>query len=575
MDYFTLLAMQTELAQELINARITHVVQLDSCILVLNLRGVNNEYRSLIMETTGRHPGVFLSSETLSLKTNTDLSRSLKNKLTGAVISDIRMPLPDRYLVFDLAFRGWKADRCLWFEGASSRGNVSLTDSRDDTIIECLTKVTLDINPDYPRLPGLTFRPQHNSSSEYSIPLDSSLNYMTLKSLLIEHNGQWNIFLKRIHPMTPALAKFLTGELKKNQPDKFNQTLRNLIQNIRSKQFTPHIRTEKDRIRLHALFLPAQSTNDHFFDSMIIAADEWRKEIQAKFELNDLRNMLIHSLKKRCDRVNRNLKAAQNDFKQLKDPAALQRRADLLAANFHCLKRGMKVLSVVDFFDPNNPTVELSLNPKLTPQKQLDSWFREAKKQKRAGPAILNRIDKLTLERKEIQRWLQSVQAAETMAPLLKIQSKLENLNLISPIQHTSKRKLPEGHQFQSIRRFRSSDGYNIFVGRGAKANDYLSFRFAKPDDLWLHAKDSRGAHVVIRNRERNKTVPEPTIQEAAKLAIYFSKARGERAVPVIVTRKNKIRKAPGNIPGRVILVKHQTITQDSPENSEIALLQA
>ncbi|HEY0738029.1 MAG TPA: NFACT RNA binding domain-containing protein, partial [Herpetosiphonaceae bacterium] len=105
--------------------------------------------------------------------------------------------------------------------------------------------------------------------------------------------------------------------------------------------------------------------------------------------------------------------------------------------------------------------------------------------------------------------------------------------------------------------RLRSSDGLTIFVGRSAGQNEEVTFRLARPDDLWLHVRDVPGAHVVIQSED---APPNRTIEEAAGLAVYFSAARGSTSAEVTLTQRRHVRKIPGGPPGLVSVRNEQTI---------------
>jgi hypothetical protein len=106
---------------------------------------------------------------------------------------------------------------------------------------------------------------------------------------------------------------------------------------------------------------------------------------------------------------------------------------------------------------------------------------------------------------------------------------------------------------------YRSSGGLEILVGRGARSNDELTYEVAKPDDVWLHARDVTGAHVVLR-WSQDGAPPQRDLQEAAALAAWHSRARGSTVVPVDWTRRRYVRRARGGSPGRALVDRVQTV---------------
>lgn len=97
-------------------------------------------------------------------------------------------------------------------------------------------------------------------------------------------------------------------------------------------------------------------------------------------------------------------------------------------------------------------------------------------------------------------------------------------------------------------------------VGRSNRQNDHLTFKTARPDDIWLHVKNAPGAHVILQPAGGGSAPSDTALREAAALAAYFSSARGAGNVPVDWTRARHVRKPKGARPGMVIYDHHQTI---------------
>jgi predicted ribosome quality control (RQC) complex YloA/Tae2 family protein len=117
-----------------------------------------------------------------------------------------------------------------------------------------------------------------------------------------------------------------------------------------------------------------------------------------------------------------------------------------------------------------------------------------------------------------------------------------------------------EPPRLDGIRMLESADGWSILVGRTGRDNDRLTFKIAAPEDIWLHAEGVPGAHVIVRNPERQARVPETTLAEAARAAAWFSDAKHEGFVDVHWTRRKNVRRAKGGASGKVVLKRFETI---------------
>jgi len=134
------------------------------------------------------------------------------------------------------------------------------------------------------------------------------------------------------------------------------------------------------------------------------------------------------------------------------------------------------------------------------------------------------------------------------------------------PVSNDSKQRQEE--KIAGVRRYRSSDDYEIIVGRAAHRNDYLTFRVARPNDLWLHTADYPGSHVIVRKPNRAE-IPHRTIVEAAQIAAKFSQAGKDSKVVVHYTQRKFLSKPKGAAPGLVRMSTFKTITVEPKEAIE------
>ena len=147
-------------------------------------------------------------------------------------------------------------------------------------------------------------------------------------------------------------------------------------------------------------------------------------------------------------------------------------------------------------------------------------------------------------------------------------ESALAELDRPSQAQPKERTKGKGEQQIPGVRRYLSTDGYEILVGRASRDNDNLTFRIARPHDLWLHAGDYPGSHVVVRNPNR-KEIPQRTIIEAAQLAGRFSQASEDSKVVVHYTERKFLSKPKGAAPGLVRMSSFRSITVEPKESVE------
>ncbi|MDU7111719.1 MAG: NFACT RNA binding domain-containing protein, partial [Clostridium perfringens] len=114
-----------------------------------------------------------------------------------------------------------------------------------------------------------------------------------------------------------------------------------------------------------------------------------------------------------------------------------------------------------------------------------------------------------------------------------------------------------------------SSDGIDIYVGKNNIQNDYLTLKFADKNDTWLHTKDIPGSHVIVKS----SNIPDKTLEEAANLAVFYSKGKGGTKIPVDYTLVKNVKKPSGSKPGMVIYSTNKTVYMDSPKEINLEKL--
>ena len=257
-------------------------------------------------------------------------------------------------------------------------------------------------------------------------------------------------------------------------------------------------------------------------------------------------------------KLKRNL---ERDLAEHGDPEQHKRLGDLLLANIATAVRNGDKVSISDYYSEGAPTLVLEVDKDSSLQDEAGRHFSRYTKAKRAAQEISARLATLEpelLKLRERQTELERILATGDEEALRQFDQR--------PEQSQSKAKKKQDEKFTGVRRYLSSDAYEILVGRAAQTNDRLTFKIARPHDLWLHAADYPGSHVVIRNPTRNE-VPHRTIIEAAQLAAKFSQAGDDSKVTVHYTSRKFLTKPKGVAPGLVRMSSFKTITVTPGEN--------
>jgi predicted ribosome quality control (RQC) complex YloA/Tae2 family protein len=251
-------------------------------------------------------------------------------------------------------------------------------------------------------------------------------------------------------------------------------------------------------------------------------------------------------------KLKRNL---ERDLAQHGNPEQHKLLGDLLLANIATAIRSGNTVKIKDYYSEGAPELSLELDKDQSLQDAASFHFASYTKAKRALEEISARLAKLEpeiFELKQRQAEIETVITAGDEAGL----AKFEDL----PSLPKSRTKKTQEEKLAGVRRYLSSDDYEILVGRAALTNDNLTFKVARPHDLWLHAADYPGSHVVVRNPARNE-IPHRTIVEAAQLAAKFSQAGDDSRVTVHYTQRKFLAKPKGAAPGLVRMSAFKTVT--------------
>jgi predicted ribosome quality control (RQC) complex YloA/Tae2 family protein len=244
----------------------------------------------------------------------------------------------------------------------------------------------------------------------------------------------------------------------------------------------------------------------------------------------------------------------RSDLEKHGEPDTWKKFGDVLLANPGATRRGDKIVAM-DYFVDGAPEIEIEADSNASISETAEAYFRRYAKARNAQRLVTERID-------EVERTLI---AAKTR--LLEIDEAIEQKNedYLKRLLPAEKkpiavlRKKKQDVEFKGARRFISSDGFEILVGKKASDNDLLTFRVAKSLDTWMHAADYPGSHVIVRTAGR-KEIPDRTLIEAAQLAAFYSDAREQPKAAVNYTLKKFVNKPKRSAPGLVSLSSFKTL---------------
>ncbi|MFN3840674.1 MAG: NFACT RNA binding domain-containing protein [Cyclobacteriaceae bacterium] len=257
----------------------------------------------------------------------------------------------------------------------------------------------------------------------------------------------------------------------------------------------------------------------------------------------------IKILQARLNQVHEHIKRNIKRLTEVENDHHFNRWADLLMTNLSSLPSGLDKVVLPDLYHDNMP-VEIPLKKELTVQKNAELYYRKAKNRELERSKLKQSITSKQQQAEVLQSQLMQLKQV-TDAQTLKQVIASFNLNNLKQPENTKSVSLP----YREI----EFKGFKIWIGKSARDNDELTQRFGYKDDLWLHAKDVSGSHVLIKY-QAGKPFPKPVIERAAQLAAWHSKRKTDSLCPVTVTPKKFVRKRKGDPPGMVVVEREEVI---------------
>jgi predicted ribosome quality control (RQC) complex YloA/Tae2 family protein len=299
------------------------------------------------------------------------------------------------------------------------------------------------------------------------------------------------------------------------------------------------------------------------FGSFSEAAEQYITTLQKARNLQSQAAALARSIEAETKKLNIALRSIEEDLDKFRDPDRSKRLGDLLLANLTTARLQGRIARVTDYYHPDQQDIEIEVGEGKTLQEAAAAYYEQAQKGRRALKILVPRAEKMRKRLGALTVFLSGLQAGPTSAAIEKVQAQFTISGRDRNVQGRAavKKRSGKGTKDTKVigRRFTSSEGYEIVVGKTDKENDYITFRVASSLDVWLHTADYPGSHVVIRN-PRREAVPFQTILEAAQIAAYNSQARKETRVAVNYTQKKFVTKPPKAKPGLVRLSSFKTL---------------
>lgn len=310
--------------------------------------------------------------------------------------------------------------------------------------------------------------------------------------------------------------------------------------------------------------LPLEQYSDavlEYYDSPGKLLDVYYSQKNLKDTLKQKFNDIFKLVSNLIERNNKKMQIHIQKLEECKNFEQWKIYGDLIMANQYFLKNPTEEVELENFYDSNNTKIKIQIDKDLTPVENAQRYYKKYAKEKSTIEVVSQQLKESREEHTYLESILYNLENATDVGTIEEIKSELWELGYI--------RKKIKAQKLQKTMpyHYKSSDGFEIFVGKNNNQNDYLTTKFAVSSDMWMHTKNIPGSHVIIKSK--NGSVSDTALIEGAKLAAYYSKAKNSANVPVDYTEKKNVKKPSGAKPGMVIYYTNKTIYV-TPEESFI-----
>ena len=533
-DGFFLHHMVEELRTELLNGRIQKINQPFDQELVLQIRSNRKSHRLLL----SAHPvfgRIQLTESTFENPAQpSTFIMVLRKYLQGAVIESIEQIENDRIVEITVSNKNEIGDHIqatLIIEIMGKHSNILLVDKSSHKILEVIKHIGFSQNSYRTLLPGATY---------IAPPSTEALNpFMVKDEKLFEILQTQELTAKNLQNLFQGLGRDTATELERQLLNDKLATFRNFFG-----QETNPCLTDKS-----FSCVPFSSKTAENFDSLSQLLDICYKDKAERDRVKQQASELIRRVENELQKNRQKLKKQEKELLATENAEEFRQKGELLTTFLHQVPNDQDQVILENYY--TNQPITIALDKALTPNQNAQRYFKRYQKLKEAVKYLTDLIE----ETKATILYLESVETVLNQAGLDEIAEIREELIQTGFIRRRQREKIQKR---QKPEQYLASDGKTIiYVGRNNLQNEELTFKMARKEELWFHAKDIPGSHVVISG---NLNPTDEVKTDAAELAAYFSKGRLSNLVQVDMIEVKKLNKPTGGKPGFVTYTGQKTL---------------
>lgn len=560
-DSLTLHSVTTQLSGTIIPGKVLSVVQSSSSEFTLRI-AAHGRMQNLLFSIHPVHARMHLTTKFPRRGNRWHFADFLHKHIGDGEITSVEQVDFDRIIKIRILPQEDIIDpvpKVLIGEFMGKHSNVVLIEEESNKILESMKHIDETVSRYREVLPGISYTMPPAGQALDLFSTDEE----TFSSIISSDKGPlWRRLLRNFQGISPFLAKEALARAGDDSLENIREILKNIMADARVGKFQPTVvagDSDGQNVIDVSAIEPRQfsDSNNIGFPTISDALEYFYERITEKEALQAEKAAILQSIRKKLESVQQKNESLNKQFDIAENAEELKLKGELLNANLYRIKRGQKEISLQNYHDPDNAEVAIQLETERSPAENAQRYFNRYKKAKRSKDVLERLINKNQKTLNSFQRIIEETEKTENLDEVMILRGRLEKRKLIKERSVKIRKTQEEAPPF---RRFESSDGFQMFVGRNEKENELLLKRESSKSDMWLHAKQIEGSYVIVRNPERKEDIPRRTLLEAAIIAASFSKAKHSNIVPVDYTWVKYVNKPKGAKPGFVIYTHEKTL---------------
>lgn len=556
-DGITIANIVSELNHTIVGGKINKIAQPEADELMITVKNNRIQYR-LFLSASASLPLIYLTGENKQGPlTAPNFCMLLRKHIGSARILSVTQPGLERILIFELEHLNELGDICrkkLIVEIMGKHSNIIFC-QEDDTIIDSIKHISANMSSVREVLPGRTWFIPHTQDKMDPLSMSREAftetvfgkNLPVFKAVYTSLTGFSPLIAEELCVRSGIDPKRQAQELEETEKETLWQTTDDLVDRIRRQDFSPVIVYQEEEPLEFAAFplTKYQDQKSVSYESISQVLESYysmkNKITLIRQKSADLRRIVTTAI----ERTSKKYELQQKQQKDTEKKEKYRIYGELLNTYGYHLEEGARSLEALNYY--TNEMITIPLDEHLSAAENAKKYFDRYTKLKRTEEALNELLEETRSDLEHLESIRTSLDIALDEDDLVEVREELMEYGYLRRKGSSGKKKKIVSRPFH----YRSSDGFDIYVGKNNFQNDELSFKFASGNDWWFHAKGQPGSHVIVKSN--GEELPDRTFEEAARLAAFYSKGRQAPKVEIDYTQKKNLKKPNGAKPGFVI----------------------